>query len=440
MRLFGIRLLPGNQAKFGRGQFLTVSLLLGSLLLLTAYPAETAEAQITPQPRLELATTSGPTGMLLTVRGYNLKNPLCNLAYLYVRENNFNTLASLPIGMAGIRKDGTFIWQGPLPRAGIRLYAPNENSYTVPTGRVTIYFGLLQGPCVSAQADFIVTDNTNGPFVTDSDFGYNAVYNVWNRTDSLISNNSVSRSWLWGPLDLGQGVVSIMEAYQEAPNGWRSVTYFDKSRMEVTNPNVFNRTDPYYVTNGLLARELITGQLQLGNNLFEKRDGANIGVAGDVDDMFGPTYAALNKVISNPAPNETGIPIAASIDRSGNVRLDIGDYGRKWQVRAAYYEPAVKHNIAGPFWSFLNQSGKVLDSQSKAVTGRLFDPVYYATGLPITEAYWAQVKVGGVAKDVLIQAFERRVLTFTPTNSPAFQVEMGNVGQHYYNWRYGIPK
>ena len=41
-----------------------------------------------------------------------------------------------------------------------------------------------------------------------------------------------------------------------------------------------------------------------------------------------------------------------------------------------------------------------------------------------------------MTKDVLVQAFERRVLTFTPTNSPAFQVEMGNVGQHYYRWRY----
>jgi plastocyanin len=45
--------------------------------------------------------------------------------------------------------------------------------------------------------------------------------------------------------------------------------------------------------------------------------------------------------------------------------------------------------------------------------------------------------VGGVVKDVLVQAFERRVLTYTPANSPAFQVEMGNVGRHYYLWRYG---
>ena len=47
------------------------------------------------------------------------------------------------------------------------------------------------------------------------------------------------------------------------------------------------------------------------------------------------------------------------------------------------------------------------------------------------------MRVGGVEKDVLFQAFERRLLTFTPANDPAYQVEMGNVGLHYVQWRYG---
>ena len=38
---------------------------------------------------------------------------------------------------------------------------------------------------------------------------------------------------------------------------------------------------------------------------------------------------------------------------------------------------------------------------------------------------------------MLIQAFERRVLTYNPANAPACQVQMGNIGQHYYEWRYG---
>ncbi len=45
--------------------------------------------------------------------------------------------------------------------------------------------------------------------------------------------------------------------------------------------------------------------------------------------------------------------------------------------------------------------------------------------------------VGGVEKWVLAQLFERRVLTYTPDNPQGWHVEMGNVGQHYYTWRYG---
>ena len=57
-------------------------------------------------------------------------------------------------------------------------------------------------------------------------------------------------------------------------------------------------------------------------------------------------------------------------------------------------------------------------------------------GLAITEPVWAEVRVNGVPRRVLIQAFERRVLTYTPSNDPAFQVEYGNIGRHYYTWRY----
>ena len=40
-----------------------------------------------------------------------------------------------------------------------------------------------------------------------------------------------------------------------------------------------------------------------------------------------------------------------------------------------------------------------------------------------------------------IKISERRVLTFTPSNAPGWQVEMGNIGQHYVQWRYpaGLP-
>jgi hypothetical protein len=72
-------------------------------------------------------------------------------------------------------------------------------------------------------------------------------------------------------------------------------------------------------------------------------------------------------------------------------------------------------------------------------TAPLFQNPFYATGYPITEAYWTNVNVQGVDQLVLLQCFERRCLTFTPANPLGWQVEAGNVGQHYYAWRYGGP-
>src|SRR5690606_6135968 len=45
-------------------------------------------------------------------------------------------------------------------------------------------------------------------------------------------------------------------------------------------------------------------------------------------------------------------------------------------------------------------------------------------------------QVDGEPRDVLVQAFERRVLTYTPGNPAGWDVEAGNVGRHYYEWRY----
>ena len=94
-----------------------------------------------------------------------------------------------------------------------------------------------------------------------------------------------------------------------------------------------------------------------------------------------------------------------------------------------------KHTVASVFWSFMNSSGPV-DQNGTSMSGPLFQNPFYATGYPLTEAYWTHVLVGGTTKLVLVQVFERRVLTFTPDNPSGWQVEAGNVGQHYYNWRF----
>ena len=56
--------------------------------------------------------------------------------------------------------------------------------------------------------------------------------------------------------------------YKNAPGGQRLVQYFDKSRMEINNPGG-DQNSPFYVTNGLLAAELITGRMQVGEANFD---------------------------------------------------------------------------------------------------------------------------------------------------------------------------
>jgi hypothetical protein len=64
----------------------------------------------------------------------------------------------------------------------------------------------------------------------------------------------------------------------------------------------------------------------------------------------------------------------------------------------------------------------------------------FVMGYPISEAYWTQMRVNGLDMPVMIQAYQRRVLTYTPGFPEGWQVQMGNVGQHYFEWRYELNK
>ncbi|HLT18834.1 MAG TPA: hypothetical protein VKZ96_05185, partial [Thermomicrobiales bacterium] len=252
---------------------------------------------------------------------------------------------------------------------------------------------------------------------------------TWERPDYPVASGQTNRTWMWGP-EAFTG--ALIEEYWEAPGHERTVQYFDKSRMEITDPNG-NPNSDWYVTNGLLVVELISGRMQTGDNSFENRNPAIVNVAGDDDDPTGPTYRTFSYVLDEPARDE-GELITERVDRSGKVTSDssLTEYG----VTAARYVPETRHTVAAPFWQFMNSSGTVY-RDGRYVTDTLFPSAYYATGLPIAEAYWAEVKVGGEYKDVLLQCFERRCLTYTPDNPEGWQVEAGNVGLHYYAWRYG---
>ena len=85
------------------------------------------------------------------------------------------------------------------------------------------------------------------------------------------------------------------------------------------------------------------------------------------------------------------------------------------------YETVTGHNVPRVFDDFRN-AGPVA--------------AIVAFGYPITDPYWIKATVAGKEMDVLVQLFERRALTYSPTNDPTWQVEFANIGLHYYRWRY----
>ncbi|HYI14569.1 MAG TPA: S8 family serine peptidase, partial [Thermomicrobiales bacterium] len=255
---------------------------------------------------------------------------------------------------------------------------------------------------------------------------------TWQRTDDPVKYLVVSRTWMWGD---GAATGALLEQYADSPGGQRSVKYYDKSRMEVNDPDA-DPGESWYVTNGLLVVELITGEMQMGDDVFETHHPAGVPVAGDPDDEAGPTYATFAELL-DAEPWADGTTIVQRVDRDGNVTHDasLAEYG----VTAAELVevPGIRHRVASPFWEFMNSTGMIYEN-GEYYESQLFDPWFYATGLPVTEAYWAEVKVAGEYVDVLMQCFERRCLTYTPDNDFGWQVEAGNVGLHYYTWRYEL--
>lgn len=198
---------------------------------------------------------------------------------------------------------------------------------------------------------------------------------TWVENDQEVLDGTSALSWTWGPA-YEPGRFVGQEDYVEAPNGVRTVQYFDKSRME---DNSYRSSGQWAVTNGLLVVELVTGRMQMGDNTFVQRAPSNTPVAGDPNQQNVLTYADLAQQF-NPG-------------------------GYEW-------DPV--------FTDFLAEHDGL-----------------YTVGLASSPPIETEVMVAGTLKTVIVQAGQRRVLTYTEDNPTAFQVEWGNVGQHYFNWRYG---
>ena len=260
--------------------------------------------------------------------------------------------------------------------------------------------------------------------------------NTWARTDLPVSDGDVNRTWMWGPAPFTEPGT---EQYVGVPGNERVVQYFDKSRMEINDPNG-DPSSPWFVTNGLLVVEMTSGDMHTGFDERQYRGPATVNVAGDADDPTGPTYATIGNTISeDPVSYSQGDVIDEVIDREGWDAVAwfvVGEELASYGVTAAEYSPITGKYTASVFWEFMNSTALVYENGS-LVNAPLFQDPYYATGLPIDQPWWAEVKVAGTYKWVLMQCFERRCLTYTPDNPAGWQVEAGNVGQHYYEWRYG---
>ncbi len=264
---------------------------------------------------------------------------------------------------------------------------------------------------------------------TPGEGSYPSFLNVWRRTDEPVRAGFAQRSWIYGGIPTGFRY--LREPYED---GSRLVQYHDKARLEESGNGG--------VSSGLLVKELISGQMQIGDNKFEPRNPANEAIAGDAIEVNpnNPAYYSLFNVasLSNDKRIDNrssgGVAVIESLNRAGEIGFDgnLGNFG----VTYAYYENILGHNIANVFYDFLAQRGVVIGPNGYT-TDTVFDWIS-VVGLPLTEPYWTKATVGGEVKDVLVQAFERRVLTYTPTNADPFKVEMGNVGRHYFRWRYNL--
>ena len=175
----------------------------------------------------------------------------------------------------------------------------------------------------------------------------------------------------------------------------------------------------------------MTGRVQIGQDpdQFDFVLPATIAVAGDFYGWTTPTYQALGRHMQSES-DRSGQTVVATIDQWGEIGANLSPVESRELVEYVSYESgdgAIGHNIPDVFWTFL--TGEI---------DPLVDPAnwVFVMGYPLTEAYWTKSTVDDVELDVMVQCFERRCLTYTPTNNDPFKVEMGNVGLHYYTWRH----
>lgn len=252
------------------------------------------------------------------------------------------------------------------------------------------------------------------PIVTQgaSQFANPAFQQQWQSVERVIPN-------FYGPLTTANDATTepYIEGQYNGQSGVRLVQYFDKARLEQITPS-------RRITSGLLTVELKTGNLQLGDSTFAQNSPANIGIAGDPGGG-GPTYADLMQLPEKSA--QGGGSVNLKWDPSTNTYANITALSDPQTTFVEYLsDPSGRfgQNVPRAFADFL-----------KRIPGGYLLPM----GYPIGPAFVANVRLKGVDNvPIVIQPFQRRVLTYTASNREATRVEFGNIGRHYYQWRISL--
>lgn len=170
--------------------------------------------------------------------------------------------------------------------------------------------------------------------------------------------------------------------------------YFEKARIE---DHTGESPDPnWQFLYGLVVDELQTMR-------------APLAVGGEVSTLNYTTINQLAQEVARAAP-PAGFTGGTFTNADGSVFVPYSQALR----------PAPGHNISPIFWPYINRADIFPG-------GWLHD-----IGLPMTEAMPAVVTKGALAnRQILLQVFQRTILTYDPLNPADFQVERANVGTDY---------
>jgi hypothetical protein len=418
----------------------------GSWQHFTLWTAQTTTLEIGQDQRTIIAAANNGEVATIAPDGRVSKLPsLPSSAYYLAMDNNtiwasinegvyqlsdsgWNKIVDTSLVQPIIAKDSK-LWVG--ASDGLTLYQPNaaplrythQNSY-VPYSNIITFTWLSNDVLAIGGYLGISTLNVTQNTFVDASREILATERLWQNT-----NRNAAGTWVWGPTRWAEQY----EPYHEAPNGARYVVYYDKTRMEVTQPDG-DSSSQWYITNGLLVQEMVSGFAQFSDNSRantcpswvhnNQPCSAMQKVVGDPEQNPAPSYSHFADYLGASRSRVGQRVSQAMVFAPDNYHYQIVEQAERAtpETTIAYFDSTTEHNIPRVLFDYMQQQPQ---------------DWLYMFGHPITEPYWTQASVGGQTKWVLVQLFERRSLSYTPDNPAEWRVEMGNVGQHYYAWRYG---